>query len=368
MNARQRDFDDRQRGKFMDSEVMQDNEIQVPDNPVTENKVADIHAARKIFSRVGFSFFMLAFVSVVMQTAVIYFVDWAFPNWSPSSLAYYALMLLPMYLVAAPICVLLLSRLEPKPMEQKSLTFGAFLGFLVMCLPVMYAGNLLGTLITQWMADKTGSASTESISSLIMGSDLLSNFIFVGMVAPIIEELLFRKFLIDRIVKYGEGIAILTSALMFGLFHGNFTQFFYAFGLGLMFAFVYCRTGKVRYSIGLHMIINTLGAVLAPFLLSKIDYNALDRISQLDKNDPRITEIAIDIMPGLLPLILYAVVLIIMAIVGLVLLIVRRKRFTLEKAELPIPKGKRMLTVWINVGMIFFFFACCGLFVLSSLN
>jgi membrane protease YdiL (CAAX protease family) len=311
---------------------------------------------------------MLAFVSVVMQTAVIQFVDWAFPNWSPSSLAYYALMLLPMYLVAAPICVLFLSKLEPKPMEQKSLTFGAFLGFLVMCLPVMYAGNLLGTLITQVMADKTGSSSTDSISSLILGSDLLSNFIFVGMVAPIVEELLFRKLLIDRVVKYGEGIAIVTSALMFGLFHGNFTQFFYAFGLGLMFAFVYCRTGKLRYSIGLHMIINTLGSVLAPYVLSKIDLDALEIISQMKPDDPKMTEMAIDVMPGLLLVLAYAGVLLVMAIVGLVLLIVRRKRFTLEKAELPIPKGKRMLTVWINVGMIFFFFACCGLFVLSSLS
>lgn len=298
----------------MDSEIVQENEIQVTENPGIEtpgieNKVTDIRAARKIFSRVGFSFFMLALASVAMQAAVFQFIDWAFPKWTASSLINYALILLPMYLIATPICIFFLRKLEPRPLEQKPLTFGSFLGFLMMCLPIMYAGNFLGMFVTNLIVDNTGSTSTESITTLILGSDLLANLIFIGLIAPIVEELLFRKFLIDRIAKYGEGIAVLTSALMFGLFHGNFTQFFYAFGLGLMFAYVYCRTGKLRYSIILHMIINTLGSVLAPFILSKVDMDALIRISEMEADDPKITQMMADVLPGLLILLLYAGVL-----------------------------------------------------------
>ena len=36
----------------MDSEIVQENEIQVSDNPVIENKATDIRAARKVFSNI----------------------------------------------------------------------------------------------------------------------------------------------------------------------------------------------------------------------------------------------------------------------------------------------------------------------------
>lgn len=365
----------------MDNEAIEEYEIPGSDNPVTDIPVTeepvpekpetDIRTARNTFTRVGFSFFMLALASITMQFAVSQFVNWAFPSFVPSSLANYALILLPMYLIAVPICVFFLKKLEPSQLEQKSISFGAVLGFLLMCLPIMYAGNFFGAWVTRIIAENAGNAgngggsSSESITSLILGSDILSNLIFVGLIAPVIEEFLFRKLLIDRIVKYGEGIAIFTSALMFGLFHGNFTQFFYAFGLGLMFSYVYCRTGKIRYSIILHMIVNTLGSVVAPFVLSKVDLNALDQLSKMAADDPKFTDTVTEILPGLMLLLLYAGVLLIMAIVGLVLLIVRRRRFVLDNPELPIPYGKKVSTVWLNIGMVLFVLITAGMFFLS---
>lgn len=336
----------------MDTETVQENEIQV----------TDIRAARNVFSKVGFAFFMLAAISMVIQLAVIYVLNRAFPEGLQSSLQIYAAMLLPVYLIATPVCIYLLRRIEPRTLEQKSISFGSLLIFLLMCLPIMYGGNFLGSTITEKIAEYTGTSSSESLTSLIMGSDLLSNFIFVGLLAPIIEEILFRKLLIDRIVVYGEGVAVVTSALMFGMFHGNFTQFFYAFGLGLMFAYVYCRTGKLRYSIALHMTINTLGAVLAPFIVSKVDLGALQRLGEMEADDPGFTDIMADSLPGLITLLIYGGVLLIMAIIGFVLLIIRRKRFVLEKPALIIPEGKRFSTIWMNIGMFLFIAACMVLF------
>ena len=68
----------------------------------------------------------------------------------------------------------------------------------------------------------------------------------------ILEEFIFRKMVIDRIWQYGEKIAVVTSALIFALFHINLFQFFYALGIGLIFAYVYLRTGKLRYTIIMH--------------------------------------------------------------------------------------------------------------------
>lgn len=64
------------------------------------------------------------------------------------------------------------------------------------------------------------------------------------VMAPICEEILFRKILIDRIRLYGDKAAILVSSVVFGLSHGNFYQFFYAFGIGLVLAIFIFRRGS----------------------------------------------------------------------------------------------------------------------------
>ena len=74
-------------------------------------------------------------------------------------------------------------------------------------------------------------------------SNLWVNLFIMVLCAPVAEELIFRKLLIDRLTQYGEGVAVLFSGLMFGLFHGNLNQFVYAFVLGLCFGFIYVKTG-----------------------------------------------------------------------------------------------------------------------------
>ena len=89
--------------------------------------------------------------------------------------------------------------------------------------------------------------------------------------APIIEEFIFRKLLIDKIAPHGEGIAIITSAMLFGLMHGNFGQFFLAFFLGLLFAIIYTKTRNIKYTMGLHFMINTVASLPEIFMLFNID-------------------------------------------------------------------------------------------------
>ncbi|MBO4622986.1 MAG: CPBP family intramembrane metalloprotease [Bacilli bacterium] len=89
--------------------------------------------------------------------------------------------------------------------------------------------------------------------------------------APIIEEFIFRKLLIDKISTHGEGIAIITSAMLFGLMHGNFGQFFLAFFLGLLFAIIYTKTRNIKYTMGLHFMINTVASLPEIFMLFNIN-------------------------------------------------------------------------------------------------
>ena len=177
------------------------------------------------------------------------------------------------------------------------------------------------------------------------------------ILAPVIEEYIFRKQLIDRMHIYGEKLAVITSALMFGLFHGNLSQLFYAFALGLVFGYVYLKTGKLRYSIGLHMLINLIGSVIGPLFLEKIA--VLDTMETLDLAalEP--------IMPWLIGFGAYVVVLIGLAIAGLVLLCINKRRVSFAPSEMELPKGSRFKTAYVNVGMILLALGCLALIVAS---
>lgn len=77
-----------------------------------------------------------------------------------------------------------------------------------------------------------------------------------GVLAPVCEELIFRRLLLDRLRPFGDRCAIWVSAMAFALFHMNLYQFFYAAALGLVFAGVALKTGKVRYTMLCHAFIN----------------------------------------------------------------------------------------------------------------
>ena len=152
---------------------------------------------------------------------------------------------------------------------------------------------------------------------------------------------------------YGEKLAVITSALMFGLFHGNLSQLFYAFALGLVFGYVYLKTGKLRYSIGLHMLINFIGSVVGPFFLEKLA--VLDTMETMDMAalEP--------VLPWLLGFGAYVLVLIGLAITGLVLLCINKRRVSFTPAEMELPKESHFRTVYVNVGMILLLVGCVTL-------
>ena len=220
---------------------------------------------------------------------------------------------------------------------------------------MMYAGNILGTIITALLQLLPGISAGNPILGYATDNALLPKVLFMVILAPVIEEYIFRKQLIDRMHIYGEKMAVITSALMFGLFHGNLSQLFYAFALGLVFGYVYLKTGKLRYSIGLHMLINFIGSVVGPFFLEKLA--VLDTMETMDMAalEP--------ILPWLLGFGAYVLVLIGLAIAGLVLLCINKRRVSFAPAELELPKESRFRTVYLNVGMILLILGCAALII-----
>jgi hypothetical protein len=92
-----------------------------------------------------------------------------------------------------------------------------------------------------------------------------------GLIIPIAEELLFRGVVYGRIKlytyteKYGAKMAIVLSALIFGILHFNIVQFVYAAAIGLFLAFIYERSQLLMMPVLAHMAANVVAIIRADY-------------------------------------------------------------------------------------------------------
>lgn len=94
----------------------------------------------------------------------------------------------------------------------------------------------------------------------LAGAGSVVEGLYVCLAAPIIEELLYRGFILKSLKKYGECFAIVISSVLFGLMHTNLTQSVFAFFAGMVLAYVAMRY-SVKWSILMHMINNLVMGV-----------------------------------------------------------------------------------------------------------
>jgi len=319
----------------------------------------DLKAAKKAFSRLGLSLFVILAGGSVLQILVAVLTELFWPQVLSHDWGMWLSMYVPLYLVAVPLGLLILRRVPKKVPQRVSMKPGRFAVTAIISIFMMYAGNLIGVTVTSLLQSLLQLPAANPVESIASGSALLPRALFMVVLAPIIEEYIFRKQLIDRMNPYGEKLAVLTSALLFGLFHGNFSQLFYAFTLGLVFGYVYLQTGKLRYSVILHMFINFLGGVLAPLLLEKLA--VLETVQAPDE------AMVMQLLPWLLGFLAYAFCLMGLAVTGLVLLCINIRKLTFARAELELAKNQRIRTVWLNTGMLLLVVFCLVLIVFSTL-
>ena len=74
--------------------------------------------------------------------------------------------------------------------------------------------------------DRPSGPDSAELDQLIRNSSLWVNLLTTVIMAPVVEELFFRKLVMDRLLGYGQKTAIIISGIMFGMAHGNFSQFF----------------------------------------------------------------------------------------------------------------------------------------------
>lgn len=113
--------------------------------------------------------------------------------------------------------------------------------------------------------------SEEVAVSLFNTSILLAVYLAVALLAPISEELIYRGLIYRRLRDYLDvKWAMVMSALIFGLIHGNMVQFVFAFLIGLALAAVYERYKTIWAPIAAHMAVNLFSCILETLQINPV--------------------------------------------------------------------------------------------------
>lgn len=116
--------------------------------------------------------------------------------------------------------------------------------------------------------------SAEEIELMNMPSE---NYVFSTCLsifaAPVVEEIVFRRFMYKTLSKDNATIALIVSSVVFAVWHGTIHHLYAAFFGGLLLCSIYARTGKLRYSIAAHFLFNLAAFFIVFIPLPSIMYS-----------------------------------------------------------------------------------------------
>jgi len=224
---------------------------------------------KKILSNAWFALFLLALIFVGSQMGIGVLVHWFYPELAKTDWYPWALTGLSLIALGLPVYLLLMKRIPDSPRgEVVKLKFSTFFVIFFITSSAMYITNILSSIITIAIALLKGQTHLlNPAQEAILNSNFVVAFVYACIIAPLVEEFIFRKVLLNKLRRFGDKPAIIMTGIAFGLFHMNLSQFFYAAVLGFIFAYITIRTNTIKYSIILHMIINTMSTAVAPFVI-----------------------------------------------------------------------------------------------------
>lgn len=158
--------------------------------------------------------------------------------------------------------------------QGRPMRIGSF--FLLLCLvAAVQSAAQLWCMALEWLCNRFGLSILELLQNSAGDMDNLAMFLYIGLLAPIFEEILFRGLMMRSLEPYGKRFAMFASALFFGLFHGNPVQTPYAIVVGLVLGYT-AMEYNVVWAMVLHLINNLFFSDTLPRLLSHLPYELPD--------------------------------------------------------------------------------------------
>ena len=124
-------------------------------------------------------------------------------------------------------------------------------------------GNFLMAIFQSFI---NSSAYQESMTRITEGKSLLMMIFWMGIIAPAVEEMIFRWLIYLRLRDWLKmPVAAVISGLIFGIYHGNIVQGIYASILGI--AWILEMSGNIYSSMLLHMGANIWSLLISEYAL-----------------------------------------------------------------------------------------------------
>ena len=110
----------------------------------------------------------------------------------------------------------------------------------------------------------------EAINSPI---EIILALLSTAVVPAISEEFVFRGVMLSSLRKFGDGFAVLATALLFGFMHGNLVQIPFAFIVGLVLGFVTVSTNSMLPAMLIHALNNSYSVLNDILYQNYTDYS-----------------------------------------------------------------------------------------------
>ncbi len=115
--------------------------------------------------------------------------------------------------------------------------------------PFLRASEEQGLTPSSWDPDRAGAYAV--------------NFVVIALVAPVVEELMYRGAGYSLLLPFGQAAAIAAVGLTFGLVHGLVSALLVLTAFGAALAWLRARTGSVYPCIAVHSLFNSIALVVA---------------------------------------------------------------------------------------------------------
>jgi len=197
----------------------------------------------------------------IFLAVIIYLLAMYFSIIFIASGTYVLLAVMPVTTVFVIVIAGLLSKLDFK----KSLKINKFkVKKLLICLILYVGGYILANFVVNFIAMlfPTIVGDYSAVMDILTIDSLLLGLLFTAILPAISEELLFRGVILNSFnKKYNSVIAILFSALIFGVYHMNWIQGIFAFLLGLILGYSYLKSNSLWVPIIIHFINNAIAVL-----------------------------------------------------------------------------------------------------------
>ena len=167
-----------------------------------------------------------------------------------------------LYLALPAVVVALVMRRDLSPFPTRRVRPSVLVPAVMTGLGLMVLANLVASILMNILSSfgLPQPTSTDTMDTTVLS--LALNLVSTAILPALVEEMVFRGYILGALRPQGDGLAIVFSAVFFGLLHGNLLQIPFAFILGLIFGYLTVQTGSIWPAVLLHFLNNALSVAL----------------------------------------------------------------------------------------------------------